>query len=160
MEIAEQILENSDMSEVNIIENKYDIDGLGIGYAVYGNGPNSILCICGAVGCYKKDWPISLLKNFDPTLVTIVCIDPPGYGTSRPPDRVQEVNRCMKDAIFCLNLMKKLGLLPFTVIGWSEGARTAIHVAGQGGEANVNKMILMAAASKVTKLGALAFFGL
>uniref|UniRef100_A0A0K0DPH7 AB hydrolase-1 domain-containing protein n=1 Tax=Angiostrongylus cantonensis TaxID=6313 RepID=A0A0K0DPH7_ANGCA len=124
-------------------EDKLEFDGLHIGYSLYGSGPKFMLCICGAVGCYKKDWPLSLLEYFDQTLVTIVCIDPPGYGTSRPPDRAQE----------------KLGLTPFTVVGWSEGARTAIHVAGQGGETKVNKLILLAAASKVTKLGALAFFG-
>ncbi|VDM79210.1 unnamed protein product [Strongylus vulgaris] len=137
-----------------ISEDTEIIDSTKIGYCKYGSGPNSVLCICGAVGSYKKDWPSSLLKHFDPDLVTLVCIDPPGYGTSRPPDRVQEVNRCMKDAGYCLKLMeasfcirspwlfslterleiifKKLELIPFTVMGWSEGARTAIHVAGQG----------------------------
>ncbi|KAE9413205.1 hypothetical protein Angca_004590 [Angiostrongylus cantonensis] len=140
-------------------EDKLEFDGLHIGYSLYGSGPKFMLCICGAVGCYKKDWPLSLLEYFDQTLVTIVCIDPPGYGTSRPPDRAQEVNRCMKDAGFCLKLMEAR-LTPFTVVGWSEGARTAIHVAGQGGETKVNKLILLAAASKVTKLGALAFFGM
>ncbi|KHJ97134.1 hypothetical protein OESDEN_02897 [Oesophagostomum dentatum] len=113
------------------------IDGLNIGYCTYGNGPKAVLCICGAVGSYKKDWPASILRQFDPSLVTIVCIDPPGYGTSRPPDRVQEVNRCMKDAGLCLKLMEQLELTPFTVMGWSEGSRTAIHVAGQGGSEKV-----------------------
>ncbi|EPB68673.1 hypothetical protein ANCCEY_12225 [Ancylostoma ceylanicum] len=118
-----------------ISESTTTIDGLKIGYCKYGRGPNAVLCICGAVGklapeLYKKDWPSSILQHFDPELVTIVCIDPPGYGTSRPPDRVQEVNRCMKDAGFCLKLME------------------------------VNKMILLAAGSKVNKLGAMAFSGL
>ncbi|VDN38773.1 unnamed protein product [Cylicostephanus goldi] len=108
-----------------------------IGYCKYGKGPNPVLCICGAVGCYKKDWPSSILQHFDADLVTLVCIDPPGYGTSRPPDRIQEVNRCMKDADFCLKLMEQLNLVPFTVMGWSEGSRTAIHVAAQGGKEKV-----------------------
>lgn len=113
--MPEEILENA-----VLFEGKMNIDGLDIGYCRYGNGPNVLLCICGAVGllpytsfhlalfpgCYKKDWPLTLLKHFDPDFVTIVCIDPPGYGTSRPPDRKQEVNRCMKDAGFCVKLMQ------------------------------------------------------
>lgn len=136
------------------------IDDQKIGYAKYGSGPKWVLCICGAVGCYKKDWPMSVLRHFDPLLVTIICIDPPGYGVSRPPDRIQEVHRCKKDAVFCLKLMELLQLTPFTVIGWSEGARTAIHVAAQGGSSKVNKMVVLAGASKLSKLGAMAFQGM
>ncbi|KAK6029622.1 hypothetical protein OSTOST_04263, partial [Ostertagia ostertagi] len=81
-----------------LIEDTMMIDGLKIGFCRYGSGPKIVLCICGAV--------VSVLKHFDPDLVTIICIDPPGYGTSRPPDRIQEVNRCKKDAAFCLKLME------------------------------------------------------
>ncbi|PIO63129.1 hypothetical protein TELCIR_15286, partial [Teladorsagia circumcincta] len=143
-----------------LVEDTMTIDGHKIGYCKYGNGPKLVLCICGAVGSYKKDWPVSVLKHFDPDFVTIICIDPPGYGTSRPPDRVQEVNRCKKDAAFCLKLMENLKLTPFTVIGWSEGGRTAMHVAAQGGPETVNKMVLLASGSRVTKLGAAAFYGM
>ncbi|CAJ0963376.1 unnamed protein product, partial [Mesorhabditis belari] len=135
------------------------IQDLQIGYCRYGNGPNNMLFICGAVGCYKKDWPSSVLQQFDPALVTIICIDPPGYGTSRPPDRKQEVNRCMKDSVFCLELMNKLDLNPFTIVGWSEGARTAVHVAASGKQ-KVNRMILLAAGTKVDQRGAWAFRGM
>ncbi|WKX93019.1 hypothetical protein Q1695_010777 [Nippostrongylus brasiliensis] len=127
-----------------LTEDTMMIDDCKIGYCRYGHGPMSVLCICGAVGCYKKDWPLSVLQHFDKSLVTMICIDPPGYGVSRPPDRVQE----------------GLQLVPFTVIGWSEGSRTAIHVAAQGGSSTVNKMVLCAAGSKVSKLGAMAFFGM
>lgn len=58
------------------------------------------------LGCYKKDYPENVLNAFDPESVTIVCIDPPGYGKSRPPDRQQEVNRCKKDAKYCIGLMQ------------------------------------------------------
>ncbi|XGW11004.1 hypothetical protein V3C99_012477, partial [Haemonchus contortus] len=152
--------ENMTEESSSFSEDTMMIDGLQIGYCRYGTGPKAVLCICGAVGSYKKDWPLSVLEHFDRSLVTIVCIDPPGYGKSRPPDRVQEVNRCMKDAAFCLKLMENLELTPFTVIGWSEGGRTAVHVAGQGGPEKVNKMVLLASASRVTKLGAAAFFGM
>ncbi|KAK0394412.1 hypothetical protein QR680_000720 [Steinernema hermaphroditum] len=83
-----------------------EVHGLKIAYEKYGRGPNYLLMICGAVGCYKKDFPDHVLRNFDPELVTLIVIDPPGYGKSRPPDRAQEIHRCSKDAKFCLGLME------------------------------------------------------
>ncbi|VDN35855.1 unnamed protein product, partial [Gongylonema pulchrum] len=118
-----------------------------------------MLFICGGVGCYKKDFPERVLKAFSPAHYTIICIDPPGYGTSRPPDRKQEVNRCMKDASFCIKLMEHLNLTPFVVLGWSEGARTAVHVAGQGKQL-VNGMILLSAGTRVDFRGAGIFRGM
>lgn len=43
-------------------------------------------------------------------------------------------------------------------MGWSEGARTTVHVAAKGKE-KVNRMIVMAGATKVNHLGAMAFKG-
>ncbi|GMT23021.1 hypothetical protein PFISCL1PPCAC_14318 [Pristionchus fissidentatus] len=137
-----------------------EINGINIGYCRYGTGPNLILCICGAVGCYAKDFPETLLRHFDPSLVTLICIDPPGYGTSRPPDRKQEVMRSTKDSEFCVKLMQSLELVPFTVCGWSEGARTAVEVAARGGPSVVNRMILMAPATRINELAANAFKGM
>lgn len=93
------------MTQSDYIEGHEIVKDVNIGYCKYGHGPKYILCICGAVGCYKKDWPVKVLSNFSPEEVTMVCIDPPGYGTSRPPDRKQEVQRCMKDSEYCLGLM-------------------------------------------------------
>ncbi|GMT15781.1 hypothetical protein PFISCL1PPCAC_7078 [Pristionchus fissidentatus] len=135
------------------------INDVNIGYCRYGSGPNFLLCICGAVGCYAKDFPETLIRHFDPTLMTIVCIDPPGYGTSRPPDRKQEIMRCTKDSEFCVKLMQGLNLVPFTVCGWSEGARTAVDVAARG-PTIAHKMILMAAGTRVNAMGANAFRGM
>ncbi|CAB3404788.1 unnamed protein product [Caenorhabditis bovis] len=148
------------MAESDYVEGHEFIIDMNIGYCKYGHGPLNVLCICGAVGCYKKDWPLAVLQHFSPDLVTMICIDPPGYGTSRPPDRKQEVNRCMKDADYCLGLMEALKLEPFTVMGWSEGARTAVHVAAKGGKDRVNRLILLASGTRVNKLGALAFKGM
>ncbi|KAK0394413.1 hypothetical protein QR680_000720 [Steinernema hermaphroditum] len=136
-----------------------EVHGLKIAYEKYGRGPNYLLMICGAVGCYKKDFPDHVLRNFDPELVTLIVIDPPGYGKSRPPDRAQEIHRCSKDAKFCLGLMEQLQMTPFGVVGWSEGGRTAIHVADQGKQ-KVNCMILLATSTKVDYRGSLAFKGM
>uniref|UniRef100_A0A0N5B032 AB hydrolase-1 domain-containing protein n=1 Tax=Syphacia muris TaxID=451379 RepID=A0A0N5B032_9BILA len=142
-----------------IVESTTLINDIKIGYCTYGWGDMKMLFICGGVGCYKKDFPEPVLRAFDPSLYTIVCIDPPGYGTSRPPDRKQEVNRCMKDAVFCIKLMEYLHLTPFSVLGWSEGARTAVHVAGQGKQM-VQSMILLAAGTRIDNRGAGIFRGM
>lgn len=142
-----------------IVEDVLQILDCKIGFCKYGSGPTNILMIPGGVGCYKKDFPESVLSQFDPNLVTIVCIDPPGYGTSRPPDRKQSINRCQLDAKYCLELMKILKLEPFNAVGWSEGARTAIHVGGQGKDL-VKHIVLIAASTKVDQRGAIVFKGM
>ncbi|CAD5214651.1 unnamed protein product [Bursaphelenchus xylophilus] len=120
--------------EEPILEESTEIVDRKIGYQRYGHGNEYILGICGAV-------------------------DPPGYGTSRPPDRVQEVNRCKKDAKYCIELMKKLNLVPFCAMGWSEGARTSIHVAHQG-QTLVNRLVLMAASTRADARGDQGFQGI
>uniref|UniRef100_A0AC34QBS9 AB hydrolase-1 domain-containing protein n=1 Tax=Panagrolaimus sp. JU765 TaxID=591449 RepID=A0AC34QBS9_9BILA len=144
---------------VPIEESHEFVRDLNVGYCKYGNGPVNFLFIPGGVGCYKKDYPENVLRAFDPSFATIVAIDPPGYGTSRPPDRVQEVNRCKMDADYCVDLMKKLNLTPFVVLGWSEGGRTAVHVGAIGKEL-VSHMILLATSTKVDFRGDMAFKGM
>uniref|UniRef100_A0A914V1W8 AB hydrolase-1 domain-containing protein n=1 Tax=Plectus sambesii TaxID=2011161 RepID=A0A914V1W8_9BILA len=139
-----------------IAEEMTEIDGAPIGYARYGTGPNNFLFIPGGVGCYAKDYPPAVPMAFDSAKVTIIMIDPPGYGKSRPPDRKQAVNRCQLDAQVCIKLMQKLGLTPFTVVGWSEGGRTAVHVANQGRDA-VKKMVMFGASTRCDARGARVF---
>ncbi|VIO94966.1 Alpha/beta hydrolase, putative [Brugia malayi] len=150
---------NEKDSICEIMESITTIDEQKIGYCRYGRGEHNMLFICGGVGCYKKDFPEKVLNAFNPKFCSIVCIDPPGYGTSRPPNRRQEVNRCMKDAPFCIKLMQQLNLTPFTVLGWSEGCRTAIHVAARGKQL-VNNMILLSAATRIDSRAARVTYGM
>jgi len=150
---------NGQHEDEPITEDHAMINDVNIGYCRYGHGSINILAIPGGVGCYAKDWPAHALRSFDPSLVTIIAFDPPGYGKSRPPDRKQEVNRCLKDAPFGIKLMQHLNLTPFTVIGWSEGGRTAIHVTGQG-KALVKHMVLVSTSSRIDMRGAGAFKGM
>ncbi|VDM95224.1 unnamed protein product [Thelazia callipaeda] len=159
MENSNDVSKEEVMNTCQITESVVIIDEQKIGYCTYGHGKYRMMFICGGVGCYKKDFPEKVLKAFSSDKYTIVCIDPPGYGTSRPPDRQQEINRCMKDASFCLKLMKHLNLTPFSVLGWSEGARTAIHVAGQGKNL-VNSMVLLAAGTRIDLRGCRVFRGM
>lgn len=52
-----------------------------------------------------------------------------------------------------------LHMTPFSVLGWSEGARTAVHVAGQGKQM-VRSMVLLAAGTRIDNRGAGIFRGL
>ncbi|CAG9537675.1 unnamed protein product [Cercopithifilaria johnstoni] len=150
---------NEEIRNNEIIEVITIINGHKIGYCKYGSGKYIMLFICGGLGCYAKDFPEKLLKSFNPDNYTIICIDPPGYGKSRPPDRQQEINRCMNDAPFCIKLMQQLNLTPFIVLGWSEGSRTAIHVAGQGKQL-VKGAILLATGTRIDQRGARVFRGM
>lgn len=55
--------------------------------------------------------------------------------------------------------LQQLNMTPFCVLGWSEGARTAIHVAGQGKDV-VNSMVLLSAGTRVDLRGAGIFRGM
>ncbi|KAI6185085.1 putative alpha/beta hydrolase [Aphelenchoides bicaudatus] len=150
---------NGQHTQEPIHEDKIELFDWKIGYARYGHGPNKFLFICGGVGCYKKDYPESVIRAFDPALFTIVCIDPPGYGESRPPDRKQEVHLNKKDAQFGIALMQKLQLTPFAVLGWSEGGRTAIHLAQQAPKL-CTQVVLLSTSTKVDFRGDMAFKGM
>ncbi|CAJ0577808.1 unnamed protein product, partial [Mesorhabditis spiculigera] len=147
------------MTNSEYTEDHEEIDGTKIGYCRYGHGPNYMMVVCGAVGCYAKDWSQQALQHFDPEVFTIIGIDPPGYGTSRPPDRKQEVMRCNKDAVFCVKLMDRLNLTPFTIAGWSEGSRTSIHVA-EIARNKVERAILLACITKIDSRGIQIYKGL
>jgi pimeloyl-ACP methyl ester carboxylesterase len=163
---------NGESIEEPITEEIIEIGDRKIGYERYGHGPMNFLFICGGVGellshlinllvilgCYKKDYPENVLRAFDPNFFTIVCIDPPGYGESRPPDRKQEINLNKKDAQFGIALMENLKLTPFAVLGWSEGGRTAIHLAHQAPKL-CSHVVLLSTSTKVDFRGDMAFKG-
>jgi pimeloyl-ACP methyl ester carboxylesterase len=83
--------------------------------------------------------------GWDLSQFTLVSWCPPGYGHSRPPDRRVNADMNKHDANCALALMQvpfhinsfcfefyvfqHLGLLPFSVVGWSEGGRTCTHLA-------------------------------
>uniref|UniRef100_A0A0M3ILW0 AB hydrolase-1 domain-containing protein n=1 Tax=Ascaris lumbricoides TaxID=6252 RepID=A0A0M3ILW0_ASCLU len=135
--------------DCTIHEDTTIINDLKIGYCIYGHGENRMLFICGGVGMY----PIFFL------CVLLFTLYYKNYAMMLLNFRKQEVNRCMKDAGFCIKLMEHLHMTPFSVVGWSEGSRTAIHVANQGKQ-YVKSMILLSAGSRVDYRGAGIFRGM
>ena len=55
------------------------------------------------------------------------------YGLSRPPNRVFDLDFFGRDADDAMALMKHLDLTPFSMLGWSDGGITAMHIAGELG---------------------------
>nr|VZI21988.1 unnamed protein product [Spirometra erinaceieuropaei] len=66
------------------------------------------------------------------SLFTAIAFDPPGCGFSTPPVRDwSDPEVLLQDARVGVNLMRQLGHLPFSCIGWSEGALSAIRAASE-----------------------------
>ncbi|EFO21216.1 hypothetical protein LOAG_07272 [Loa loa] len=89
---------------------------------------------------------IYYLSVADSNNYTIICINLLSYGKSRSLDRQHEVNRCMRNVSFCVELMQ------------GEDPRTAIHIARQGKQL-VNGVILLAIAAFIDLRGTRVFRG-
>ncbi|CAG2118821.1 unnamed protein product, partial [Medioppia subpectinata] len=69
------------------------------------------------------------LSSFDPNVFTLIAWDPPGYGYSRPPERQWCLEIYAIDADLAAKLMEKLGINFYSILGWSDGAKTALQMA-------------------------------
>lgn len=88
-------------------------------------------------------------EGFDEDQFTLVSWDAPGYGKSRPPER--DYTDCYhRDAQLLIKLMVHCGfdyhLKKFNLLGFSDGSRTAVHLAAVFPEA-VEKLILVGSTS-------------
>lgn len=81
------------------------------------------------------------LENLDKNKLTIVAWDPPGYGKSRPPNRIYSDDFFQRDADYAFNLMKILGYKKFSLIGWSDGGITSLILAAKNPD-SIRKMIV------------------
>lgn len=70
--------------------------------------------------------------------------DPPGYGKSRPPDRMFPEDVFQRDAVLAHDLMKTLGYHKFSLIGWSDGGITSLLLASTYPE-SIHKMVVLGA---------------
>lgn len=88
-----------------IQEDQMDIDGVPINYVKVGRGPKVILFLPGTLGTWQTDFGAQL-DDFDQSRFTMVCWDPPGYGRSRPYDRIFSTQRNFQDAVIVHKLMQ------------------------------------------------------
>lgn len=104
------------------------------------SGP-PILCMPGALGTALTDFKPQLDGLCDE--FQVVSHDPRGYGQSQPPIREFPSNFYHVDADDAAGVMQALGHDRFSVIGWSDGANSAVLLAAKYPE-RVEKLVLVA----------------
>lgn len=113
-----------------IKENVETRNSYNINFVRVGSGPNAILLMPGAIGTIETDFKPQidglpkLLDNH-----TIIAWDPPGYGSSRPPERTFPVGFYHHDAYLAAALMRQLGFEKYSIVGWSDGGTTGLILA-------------------------------
>ena len=88
------------------------------------NGP-AVVCMPGALGTAETDFAPQL-AGLAAGGMRVVSLDPRGYGRSRPPVRDYPVNFYERDADDAAQVMEELGHTSYNVIGWSDGAISAV----------------------------------
>ncbi|XP_053593283.1 valacyclovir hydrolase-like [Microplitis demolitor] len=109
-------------------EKKINVKGVDINYVKTGTGKHTVFLLTSTLGSIWTDFKPQI-EGLDKTKFTVVGWDPPGYGKSRPPDRVFSDNFFERDAEYAYELTNILGIQKFSLVGWSGGGITAINIA-------------------------------
>ena len=139
----------STASSAEISEGVERVGGIDLAYTRSGSGP-AVLCIPGAMGTAATD--------FGPQLATlsashtVVAFDPRGYGRSRPPARDFPDGFYERDARDGAGLMRALGFAEagYSVLGWSDGGNSAVHLAACFPE-EVRKLVVWGANTRLNQ---------
>ncbi|KAL7063182.1 hypothetical protein AAHC03_083 [Spirometra sp. Aus1] len=117
---------------INHIFGAYEeVLSIQIHYLRHGRGASNILLFPGPFGSIRTDY-MDFLRRLSINDFTAIAFDPPGCGFSIPPDRDwSDPQILLQDARVGVNLMRQLGHLPFSCVGWSEGAQSAIWAASE-----------------------------
>nr|VZI31916.1 unnamed protein product [Spirometra erinaceieuropaei] len=108
-----------------------EVLSMQIHYLRHGRGADNILLFPGPFGSIRTDY-MDFLRRLNINEFTAIAFDPPGCGFSTPPTRDwSDPEVLLQDARVGVNLMRQLGHLPFSCIGWSEGALSAIRAASE-----------------------------
>jgi len=103
-----------------------------VGNAKYTNdadGRRTVLCLPGALGTGPSDFE-ALLSGGLGDEFAIVAMDPRGLGGSDSATRTFPLEFYLRDALDGAAVMERLGFSRYSVLGWSDGANSAIHLAG------------------------------
>ncbi|XP_052865885.1 valacyclovir hydrolase [Anopheles cruzii] len=115
-----------------------------------GQGKGLIL-LPGALGTALTDFKPQIEKL--PKLLPqhkIIAWDPPGYGKSRPPEKVFSVDFFDRDAAAAHELMQKLGFKRYSVLGWNDGGITGILMAANHPE-QVEQLVIWGSNSYISE---------
>lgn len=88
------------------------------------------------------------IELLDENQFTLVSWDPPGYGFSRPPERKMDALHLNRDADYAYQLTQHIGIQQFSVVGFCDGAVSAMILAATHPE-SVTKIILLNAKSYI-----------
>ncbi|XP_050303124.1 valacyclovir hydrolase [Anthonomus grandis grandis] len=117
--------------------------GQTINYLKVGEGPNKLLCFPGALGTIWSDFKPQI-DGLDRSKFTLIAWDPPGYGASRPPNRVFDKDFYETDADAAQNLMQNLGIDKYSLLGWSDGGISSLIQAAKYPD-SVDKLVVWGA---------------
>ncbi|XP_054156638.1 valacyclovir hydrolase-like [Oppia nitens] len=109
------------------------VDGNHIWYEKFGTGSHAILLYPGAIGTGRTDFgpQIEGPNALNPMKYTLIALEPLGWGRSRPPVRKYSSNIYNNDVYCGYKIMEALGYTSYSVMGWSDGAKTAIIMAAK-----------------------------
>ena len=121
------------------------------------DAPHQILCLPGSLGTAATDFSVQL-KNGIGEKFGLVAIDPRGLGHSNvSTDGKQFVREYpadfyLQDALDGASIMKALGYTKYSVMGWSDGANAAMHLAANKEVKDaVKKLVIFGGNSYVSK---------
>ncbi|KAM8874047.1 valacyclovir hydrolase isoform 2-T2 [Spinachia spinachia] len=133
----------------SVASGKHCVNGVNLYYEQTGRGKHAVLLLPGALGCTKTDFGPQL-KSLNKERYTVVGWDPRGYGRSRPPDRDFPTDFYERDAKDAVDLMKALGFVKFSLLGWSDGGITAMIAAAKNPDV-ISKMVVWGANAFVSQ---------
>ncbi|XP_055120669.1 valacyclovir hydrolase isoform X5 [Symphalangus syndactylus] len=136
---------------------KVAVNGVQLHYQQTGEGDHAVLLLPGMLGSGETDFGPQL-KNLNKKLFTVVAWDPRGYGHSRPPDRDFPADFFERDAKDAVDLMKALKFKKVSLLGWSDGAITALIAAAKY-PSYIHKMVIWGANAYVTDEDSMIYEG-
>ncbi|XP_002741275.1 serine hydrolase BPHL-like [Saccoglossus kowalevskii] len=113
-----------------VTEHQMEVNGASIHYKKAGTGALPVLLLPGALGSSDTDFSPQL-EGLNRNHLTVIAWDPRGYGKSRPAERNFSAKFFDVDAKDAVDLMKKIGFQKFSLLGWSDGAITALIAASR-----------------------------
>ncbi|XP_035440548.2 valacyclovir hydrolase [Spodoptera frugiperda] len=128
-------------------EDKIKIKDGVINYVKVGNGAHHALFLPGALGTIWTEGKPQI-EGFNRDKFTLVVWDPPGYGKSRPPEKVFSTDFYERDADAAYEFMKALKIPKYSLLGFSDGGVTSLIHAAKYPDA-VNKLVVWGANSFV-----------
>jgi len=122
-----------------------------VAYKIYGTGSQVLLLLPGAIGSLETDFAEQLAQHggLSRDEFTIVAVDLPGYGRSRPPEKRYSSRVYEIDGEAALAVLDSLCHRTFSILGWSDGGKVALVMAIQY-RARVDKIAIWGTLSYAT----------